>query len=205
MASPNCTSREIHVYRDSEEVATEVAAWLHQSVFYGAIPFAIFAAVVAGGLSCLAGEAPAQEEQLSQTGKVDHQIVIREHAGWNQDCDAIAHPTLYLDEPPRHGRVCTRIENIKIHSMYVGTELQCIGHVVRGIQLIYRPDAGYTGRDGLRYIAQYPSVLRAVSVFVTMTAHAPGGPTAAPSGITAPIPQTRQSPGPVPVCEELIF
>ena len=91
-------------------------------LFCGAISFAIFAALVAGGLSCFGGEAPAQEEQLSQTGKVDHQIVIREHAGWNQDCDAIAHPTLYLDEPPRHGRVCTRIEDIKIHFMYVGTE-----------------------------------------------------------------------------------
>lgn len=174
-------------------------------LFCGAIPLAIFAALVADGLSCLAGQAPAQEEQLSQSGKVDHQIVIREHAGWNQDCDAIAHPTLYLDEPPRHGRVCARTENIKIHSMFIGTESQCIGHVVRGVQLIYRPDVGYAGHDSLRYVAQYPSVLRAVSVFVTMTAYPQGGPGAAPSGITAPMLQTQQSPGPVPVCEELVF
>ena len=174
-------------------------------LFYGAISFAIFAAGIIGWSSYLACEALAQEEQLSKSGKVDQQIIIREHAGWNRDCDAIAHPALFLDEPPRHGRVCVRVENIKIHSMFIGTELQCIGRVVRGVQLIYRPDAGYAGDDGLRYIIQYPLARRAVSVFVTMAAAAPGGPSAAPSGLTAPMPEIQQSPGPVPVCEELIF
>jgi hypothetical protein len=89
--------------------------------------------------------------------------------------------------------------------MYVGTESQCIGRLVRGAQLIYRPDAGYPGNDGLRYAAQYPSVLRTVSVIVTVTAYSPGAPNAAPSNITAPMPQTPQSSGPVPACDELIF
>jgi hypothetical protein len=167
--------------------------------------FAMLTAVVVCYLSCLMCEARAQEEQLSKTGEIDHQIIIREHAGWNMDCDAIAHPALYLNEPPRHGHVCARIENIKIHSMYVGTESQCIGRMVRGVQLIYRPDAGYTGNDGLRYAAQYPSALRAVSVMVSVTAYPPGTPNAAPSSMTTPMPQQRQSSGPVPACAELIF
>jgi hypothetical protein len=175
-------------------------------VFYGAIPVAILAAVIIA--TCLSGlvcEAAAQEELLLKTGQANHPILIREHAGWNRDCDAIAHPALYLYEPPRHGSVCARIENIKIHSMYVGTESQCIGCLVRGAQLIYRPDAGYAGNDGVRYAAQYPSVLRTVSVIVTVTAYSPGAPSVAPSNITAPMPQTRQSSGPVPACDELIF
>ena len=118
------------------------------------------------------------------------------------DCGAIAHPALYLNEPPRHGHVCARVENIKVRSMYVGTESQCIGRVVRGVQLIYRPDTGYTGNDDLRYAAQYPSVLRNVSVIVTVTAYPPG---AAPSGVTAPMPQARQPSGPVPACDELVY
>jgi hypothetical protein len=170
-----------------------------------AIPFAILATVITICLSGLACEAQAQEEQLSKTGQANHPIVIREHAGWNQDCDAIAHPTLYLYEPPHHGSVCARIQNIKIHSMYVGTASQCIGRVVRGVQLIYRPDAGYAGDDGLRYAAQYPSVLRTVSVIVTVTAYPPVASSAAPSDITAPVPQARQSSEPVPACEELMF
>jgi hypothetical protein len=172
---------------------------------HGAMSFGIFAAAVAICLSALACDARAEEEQLAKTGEVDHQIIIREHAGWNMDCDAIAPPALYLDGPPRHGHVCARIENIKVHSMYVGTESQCIGRAVRGVQLIYRPDAGYAGNDGLRYAAQYPSVLRAVSVTVTVMAYPPGAPKAAPSSIATPMPPARQSSGPVPACEELLF
>jgi hypothetical protein len=166
--------------------------------------FAALAAlfVLFGGL---AREVRAQEERLAKTGEINHSIVIREHAGWNQDCDAIAHPVLYLDKPPQHGRVCARIENIKIHAMYVGTEAQCIGRVIRGVQLVYRPDAGYAGNDGLRYAAQYPSVLRPVSVLVTVSAFPAGGPSPAPSSMATPTPQSRQPPGPVPACEELIF
>jgi hypothetical protein len=170
----------------------------------GAMLFALFAALVIF-FACLASEARAQEERVAKTGEVNHPIIIREHAGWNQNCDAIAHPALYLDEPPRHGRVCARIENIKIYSMYVGTESQCIGRMIRGVQLVYRPDAGYTGNDGLRYAAQYPSVLRAVSVLLTVLAFPPFGPSAAPSRMAPPTPQSGQPLGPVPACEELVF
>jgi hypothetical protein len=170
-----------------------------------AAPFAVFAAAILTCLSVIACEARAQEEQLSTIGEVDHQIVIREHAGWNMDCDAIPHPALYLDEPPQHGRVCARIENIKIRSMYAGTESQCIGRVVRGVQLIYRPDPGYAGGDGLRYAARYPAVLRTVSVSVAVTAYSSGRPTVAPSNVTAPPSRPLQSSGPVPTCEELMF
>jgi len=172
---------------------------------HGALPVLLLAVLIGVCLSGFAGGARAQEELLSKAGEVDHQIVVREHAGWNQDCDAIDHPALYLHEPPQHGHVCARIENIKIHSMYVGTESQCIGHVVRGVQLIYRPDAGYVGGDALRYLAQYPSVRRAVSVSVTVTAYPPGARPAAQRSIAPPLPQPRQASGPVPACEELLF
>jgi hypothetical protein len=171
-------------------------------IFCGAMPFALLAAATTGFFLGLAGAAGAQEEQLSKTGQADHSIVIREHAGWNKSCEAIAHPALYLYEPPRHGSVCARIENIKIHSMYVGTEAQCIGRLVRGVSFIYRPDPGYAGDDSLRYAAQYPSVLRMVSVTITVT---PSPASAASSDVNASTPRLRQPPGPVPACEELIF
>jgi hypothetical protein len=46
------------------------------------------------------------------------------------NCEAAAHPAVHLDEPPRHGDVCAEIENIKIRSMYYGTQSQCIGRDV---------------------------------------------------------------------------
>jgi hypothetical protein len=168
-----------------------------------AMHIAMLVAGVAACLSGLARTAQAQDEQVSRTGQADHPILISEHAGWSSDCDAIAPPTLYLYEPPRHGSVCTRVATIKIRAMYVGTESQCIGRLVRGIRFIYHPDQGYTGGDGLRYAAQYPLALRTVSVDVTVTAQPPAAPTAAPTGIVAP--PSSQSSTPVPACDELVF
>jgi len=152
-------------------------------------------------LSNFLSDAQSEEEQLSRTGEIDHQTIIREHAGWNMDCATIAHPALCLNEPPDHGRVCARIENIKVHSIYVGTESQCIGRVVRGVQLIYRPDPGYAGNDALRFAAQYPSILRMVSVMLTVTGIGRRGAIEPDHTCSA----TRQSSGPVPACDELIF
>lgn len=163
--------------------------------------FAVAIAFLAG----LGSEARAQEEQLSAAGPAGQHILIREHAGWNRNCEAIAHPALYLSEPPRHGKVCVRVENIKISSMFVGTESQCIGRLVRGVRLIYRPDTAYAGDDSLRYAAQYPLVLRAVHVQVTATANTAGATSAPPSNVVAPMTEIRQAPGPVPDCAEPIF
>lgn len=149
-----------------------------------------------------AADAP-HEEQFVAAGSVNHAIVIREHAGWNSNCDAIAHPALYLDEPPRHGSVCARVEDINISSIYAGTESQCIGRRVRGVRLVYRPDAGFVGGDGLRYAVQYPSRRRSVAVNVTVADKVPAA--AVPSSMAAPPAFARQMSGPVPTCTELMF
>lgn len=143
-----------------------------------------------------------REEQLAASAQANRPVVLREHAGWDGQCEAIAHPALYLDEPPRHGSVCTRVENVTIKSLVVGTESQCIGREVRGVRLIYRPDAGFTGGDGLRYAVQYPSVRRAVAVRVTVTAGAASGAVASP---VAALPLPQQSAGLVPPCADAMF
>jgi hypothetical protein len=174
----------------------------------GALMFGALSLVIYHAGTCRAqtasSEVPAKasaEEEISRTAQADRAVVIREHAGWNMDCEAIAHPALRLNEPPRHGSVCARIQDIKIRSMFTGTQAQCIGQVVRGVQLIYRPDAGFTGDDRLRYAAQYPSVLRPVTVDVTVTPFA----SAAPSRYGETVPPARQVPGEVPACEDLVF
>jgi len=165
--------------------------------------FVFLAAVTALFLTHPKG-ARGEEELLATAGLAGQPIVLREHAGWNRDCEAVAHPALYLSEPPRHGKVCARAENIEISSMFVGTEAQCIGRLVRGVRLIYRADAAYAGKDSLRYAAQYPSILRAIQVQVMVTATAGTSSGAAPSVIVEPV-QLRQMPGPVPDCAEAIF
>lgn len=171
----------------------------------GARPLAIIAILVCVSLARPIFAAQAREENLSRSGQADRSVLIREHAGWNGDCKAIAHPPLYLLSPPHHGNVCARAEDIKISSMYVGTESQCVGHMVYGVRLIYRPDPNFTGDDRIQYAAQYPSVLRLISVKVTVTPYSAGTSGAAPSVNFAPVTTTRQSPGPVPECADAVY
>jgi hypothetical protein len=159
-------------------------------------------AICCSGAVC---RAQTVEEEIAQTVAAGHSVVIREHAGWDMMCDPIAHPVLYLNASPLHGRVCARISDVTIRSMYVGTQAQCIGRVVRGVQLVYRPDAGFAGDDRLRYAAQYPSILRPVAVSVTVLPVPPASPGAALSHVGVPVPPTQQAPGPVPLCEDLAF
>jgi hypothetical protein len=168
----------------------------------GCAPVGAIMLALCAGLAC---PARAADEEIARTAQADHSVVIREHAGWNMECEAIAHPALYLNEPPRHGSICARLQDIKIRSIFAGTEAQCIGRVVSGVQLIYRPDAGFVGDDRLRYAAQYPSVLRPVAVLVKVASFPPATPHASPSGLSVPVPPARQAPGQVPPCEDLVF
>lgn len=153
-------------------------------------------------LSCLA---QAREEYLSRSAQTDRSVLIQEHAGWNRDCEAIPHPALYLSSPPRHGKVCARLEKIKITSMYAGTESQCIGHMVRGVRLIYQPDEAFVGDDVIQYAAQYPSALRTISVRITVKPNSDRALAISPPEFLVPSAQKAQLPGPVPDCPQLLF
>jgi hypothetical protein len=140
----------------------------------------------------------AGAEQLVKAGAANRPLLIREHAAWNMDCRAIPYPALRLDQPPRHGAVCARVADITVHSMYAGTEAQCIGRVVQGLRLIYVPQPGFTGHDRLQYSVKYPSAHRSVSVTVTVSARA--GAELLPLDTVGAAPDTAQMPGPVPPC-----
>lgn len=167
------------------------------------------AVLTVAGAAALAASAQAGDrsaEQVTRTGAANRPVVIREHAGWDRDCAAIAPPALTLDTPPRHGFVCARAEDITIKSMVVGTEAHCIGRLVRGVRLIYRPDAGFSGADDLRYAALYPSLRRSVAVNVTV------GGQATPAAVAGSVPaamtsaaSSHQAAGPVPPCADLMF
>jgi hypothetical protein len=132
-------------------------------------------------------------------------ILIREHAGWNKDCEGIAPPPVLLFDPPRHGRVCVRSEQIKITSMYAGTQGQCIGRHVRGVRLIYQPEGDFAGEDSLLYAVQYPAVLRTIAVKVSVAAYQAQTLNVVPSDVVAPPRQASGSPEPIPACTELLF
>jgi len=137
-----------------------------------------------------------------ESAAVERSVIVREHAGWNMDCEAIAAPPLFLITPPSHGKVCAKAQIITIASMHAGTESQCIGREVSGVRLIYQSDTSHDGEDVLVYGVQYPSRFHAVSVTVDIGAAAPGKVSIADAPLAA---QPRQAPGPMPVCPQLVF
>lgn len=140
--------------------------------------------------------ARAGGEKVVKVGAANHPLLIREHAAWNTDCRAVPYPALRLERPPQHGAVCARVAAITVRSMYTGTEVQCIGHVVQGLRLIYFPQPGFTGSDRLQYSVQYPSVRRRVSVTVSVGA----GEGVLPADTVGAGLETGQAAGPVPPC-----
>lgn len=158
-----------------------------------------FALALLGAAAARAADTPVRNEAMTAAVATNQAITLREHAGWDAACEAVASPVLMLDAPPQHGRVCARVETITIRSLYAGTEDQCIGRHVRGVRLEYRPDAGFSGGDALRYAVQYPSVRRAIAVSVSVGTQGAAQPIAA-----LPSPP-RQPAGPVPPCTDLIY
>lgn len=133
---------------------------------------------------------------------VERSAVIREHAGWNRNCEAIAAPPLFLITPPSHGKVCAKAQIITIASMQAGTESQCIGRKVSGVRLVYLPESSHHGEDAMVYGVQYPSRFQAISVKVDI------GGTAFGKVSIEEAPQARRPPqlaGPMPVCPQLVF
>lgn len=156
------------------------------------------AACAAGlGMIALAGSAVCAEP-LVRSGDTDSDIVLHDHAGWDRNCAAVAPPAVRLDAPPLHGTVCARSDNIRIEYVSYGTQTHCIGRMVHGVRLIYRPHAGYTGDDVVRYSVQYPKSHRDVSVKVTVLPATSG---AAPARVAWP---PRQDPGPIPACNDFV-
>jgi len=149
-----------------------------------------------------ADDLPVRHETLAARGSAGHAVAIREHAGWNAACEAIAAPALTLDLPPQHGRVCARVATIVVHTLYDGTADDCLGRRVAGVRVEYRADAGFAGADRLRYVARYPSVRRAIDVDVTVAGE---GTTGAASERVAARASLRQQAGPVPLCPEAVF
>lgn len=143
-------------------------------------------------------------EPILSAAPAPRALLIREHAGWNKDCEAIALPPIYLFNAPHHGKICARPQEIKITSMVLGTEGQCIGRMVRGVRLIYQPDGNFAGEDNLLYAIQYPSALRQVAVTVTVTAD-PAASNSSLSEVIEPSSPAARAPLPVPPCAEMLF
>lgn len=143
---------------------------------------------------------PALAEQswnLRRTVPSDSDTVIGVGTRWNKACQSVGVPEVILEEAPLHGTVCQQRGMVRAKRLLAGGSSHCLQQPMPGVQIVYRSDAGFTGRDTLRYTLKFPRFnhLHRVDIDVRPLAAAPGGYAMPPS--------PRQQPGPMPICAAL--
>jgi hypothetical protein len=157
--------------------------------------------------TCIAGpqsETHAADDHHKRSGKAGREIYVRGYAEWEQDCSSSGFPVVLLDEPPRHGIVCLLVGNMRIPKAWFGWAPHCTGRVFRGVRVMYLPRPDYVGTDKMHYTVVFPRGRRTVMATLTISPSWPGSSDAMPPDISAPKPETQQSPGPVPFCTALV-
>jgi hypothetical protein len=162
-----------------------------------------FALVAALGLFILGAPSLAQV-QLWKTTKAAHDVFLDGYARTNNKCESIDPPTIYVDQPPKHGIVCSRNGDLLLRKTVENDLSHCLSKRAHGIHVIYLPRKGYAGPDTVRYTVRFPTVQHTVDVVLTVLPDDSQPRDVAPADISAPIGDVSQMPGPLPVCAALV-
>ncbi|MCP9628081.1 hypothetical protein NML43_13390 [Rhodopseudomonas palustris] len=148
----------------------------------------------------LAGAAGAQAETayLRRTVPSDTETMIGIGARFDKACRSVGLFDVLLDEPPQHGAVCVLTGEVRPTRLFAGSGTKCLGQPMPGVQMMYRSDPGYAGRDTLRYTLKSPRISKPhqFTIEVRATSKIKGGR-------RPDVEQPRQSPGPMPACVAL--
>jgi hypothetical protein len=160
--------------------------------------------ILATSLSSLAALAHAQDIRLNKAVPPGHEIVLFGHARWDDDCAMKEIGEFRLDKAPTRGVVCTRIADIRVSHVYRGTAKHCLGHVVRGVQIVYVAKDRAVGKDMVDYTVKYSTSSPSVGVSIDVRADHPTARGAVPRDIAAPPGGYVQPLGRIPPCSALV-
>src|SRR5262245_16121400 len=155
-------------------------------------------------LCSLASPAHAQDIRLNKAVPPGYEIVLFGHARWDDDCAMKEIGEFELDKAPTRGVVCTRIADIRVSHIYRGTAKHCLGHIVRGVQIVYVARDRTVGRDSVGYTVQYSASSPTVGVSIDVRADHPTARGAVPRDIAAPPAGYVQPLGRIPPCSALV-
>jgi hypothetical protein len=145
----------------------------------------------------MAGDAiaePVQRTALNATSGED--TVIRIGVRFDSECNIIGVPDFVLEQPPSHGHVCIREGDVTPTNAMHGKHQYCLNRRVKGRQLVYRSQTGFSGFDSLVY-----RMILLEGTRLTQTTIKVQGP-ALTSGEFPTSSFTPQNPGPVPECTD---
>jgi hypothetical protein len=154
------------------------------------------------GLSMvMMGSTLAAAEHLTKATKSYNEVTIGGYARWNNNCDPIESPQIYLDVPPKNGVVCARTSTGTAGTVREGKAGHCAGRPMRGIKLIYLSRSGFTGVDVVKYTVKFAVISQTIDVDISVQSdQATTGIVRVPPS-SEDVPQTQ---GPVPVCVPLV-
>jgi hypothetical protein len=169
--------------------------------------FALSAAAVCLVGICSTAPASAQSDavqrKVSKSGKANQEVPLTEFSRLDDNCAATGPPRFNLDRPPTHGIVCFRPAEVQLKFLMKGTPSGCLDSKVTGVRVFYRPYPGYTGKDGVRFTAQFPKDQITFDVDLTIAPdERPSLGEASPRAGTSA--EEAQKPGPMPVCSGLV-
>ncbi|WBU30477.1 hypothetical protein OOZ54_02965 [Rhodopseudomonas palustris] len=154
----------------------------------------VVTAAVLVGAAC----AQAETAYLRRTVPSDTETMIGIGARFDKACRSVGLFEVLLDEPPQHGAVCMLAGAVRPTRLFAGSGTKCLGQPMPGVQIMYRSDPGFAGRDTLRYTLKSPRISKPhqFTIEVRATSKIEGGR-------RLDVEQPRQSPGPMPTCVAL--
>jgi hypothetical protein len=156
---------------------------------------------VVGLCIALMGSTFAHAEHLIRVTKSYNEVTVGGYARWNNSCDPIESPQIYLDVPPKNGVVCARTSKGTAGTVREGNAGHCSGRPMRGINLVYLPRPGFTGVDVIRYTVKFTVISQTIDVDITVQSdQATIGNVRVPPSSEDDL----QTQGPIPVCVPLV-
>ena len=157
-------------------------------------------AILALASSFLLGEGTVHAEPLIASTKSGSEVKLRGYARWNNDCEPIDAPEIYVELAPKNGTICARVSRGTIRTIREGKAHQCVGRSIRGIDVVYFPRPGFGGTDITRYTVLFNKVRLTIDADIRVVTN----PSSSEQERMDSPSEVTQSEGPIPVCAALV-
>ena len=156
-------------------------------------------AILALAFSFLQGEGTVHAEPLTASTKSGSEVKLRGYARWNNDCEPIDAPEIYVEVAPKNGTICARVSRGTIRIVREG-KAKCAGRSIRGIDVVYLPRPNFSGADITRYTVLFNKVRLTIDADIRVVTN----PSSSEQERMDLPSEVTQNEGPIPVCAALV-
>jgi hypothetical protein len=144
------------------------------------------------------------QRQLLKIVTAGHDVLVDGYARADNNCQGIDPPQIMIEQPPEHGTVCFRRDDLVLRTTMENNLVHCLGRKVSGFSVIYLSRRDYKGADRFRYTVRFPTVEHSIDVTLNVLPEWRASLMAVPADVSAAAGETRQRAGPIPACTALV-